>query len=77
MTAIEELDAISGVRLMFASGMARELRVRARLGIRELAERAGVDPTALWRWEHGKRVPRSAAAMRLAPLYAALAAVEA
>lgn len=44
----------------------RLARVRAGLSVRELAERAGVSPTAVSKFERGKAVPRQSTLLRLA-----------
>ena len=60
---IESLQKLTRARLLAASGEARELRVRGRLSLGEVAEACGVDQSTVWRWETGMRVPRGEAAL--------------
>lgn len=64
-----DLDAIAAVRRLLDSGLAAKLRGDARLGVAELAAAVGVSPVTVWRWERRLRVPRPAAALRLARVY--------
>ncbi|MFI6469007.1 helix-turn-helix domain-containing protein [Streptomyces sp. NPDC050516] len=52
------------VRTEASSGAARLARIKARLSLSEIAELCGVDPSTIWRWERGKRVPRGEPALR-------------
>ena len=61
---ITRLRLVSLAREQAASGAARAIRLRRGLSLREVAEAAGVTPTAVWRWENGHRLPRTAAAAR-------------
>jgi transcriptional regulator with XRE-family HTH domain len=65
---VERLRAIAEGRAAIRSGRLRELRERLGLSQRELARALDVDESAVSRWEAGERVPREAAAERLAAL---------
>jgi len=67
-----ELRQIAAVRDKFASGRAREIRLAARVSLREEARAAGVSEAALWRYENAERVPRAAQALALARVLARL-----
>jgi transcriptional regulator with XRE-family HTH domain len=62
------LARLSRVRVLAASGQARELRVAARLSQSEIARACGVSPALVCRWELGERTPRG----RAAEIYAAI-----
>ncbi|MFI5938042.1 helix-turn-helix domain-containing protein [Actinoplanes sp. NPDC051494] len=47
-------------------GLGKRIRQGARMSQQEMARRVGVDTSALWRWEHGKRRPRDDAAVKWA-----------
>jgi transcriptional regulator with XRE-family HTH domain len=74
---IAELRLVSLAREQAASGIARELRIRRGLSVREVADAAGVTPAAVWRWERGERVPRTAVAARYGALLVELAGTSA
>jgi transcriptional regulator with XRE-family HTH domain len=63
------LDRVAAMRCLLASGRARQLRLDARLGLRELARAARVSPTAVSQYERGRHAPRPDAALRLARVY--------
>lgn len=52
--------------LDFSPARLRDLRERSGLLVRDLAARAGIDPSALSRYENGKRTPTPAILIRLA-----------
>jgi DNA-binding transcriptional regulator YiaG len=52
------------VRRMAATGAARAIRETSGLSLSELAEAAAVHKSTIYRWEHGVRRPRGAAAER-------------
>lgn len=53
-----QLERLTRVRALLASGEAKRRRVDAGLSLRELADACGVDATTVWRWEEGRRIPR-------------------
>ena len=55
---------LSLLRGMVESGEARELRLRARLSLGEVAEAVGVSTSTIFRWENGQRRPHGAPALR-------------
>ncbi len=57
---------LAWVRAAANSGAARQARTDARLSLSEVAQLCGVDPSTVWRWEQGKRVPRGEAALQYA-----------
>jgi len=62
-----EVRLVTRGRLLAATGQGRELRVRAGIGLRELARLLGVDPATVTRWERGIHRPlRGHAAERYA-----------
>ena len=65
---IAEATDLAKVRRMIESGLAREVRVRARLNESEAARAVGVHPSTLHRWERGQQVPRGRPALRYAEL---------
>lgn len=62
---------LAKMREMVRDGRARDLRVGARLTLREVAVEIGVNPATVHYWEHGRR-PRGEAAWRYAKLLASL-----
>lgn len=56
--------SLASVRSLIRSGAARAIRQANRLSLAEVARDVGVTPTAVCRWEHGKRYPRGASALR-------------
>ena len=62
----EDLRRISAVRLLVATGKAREQRESRRLTLREIADTIGSSPSTVYRWETGTSQPRSAHALRWA-----------
>ena len=53
-----------GVREAAKSGEAREVRLRAGLSLREVAEAVNVGTSTIYRWETAERRPRGKAALR-------------
>lgn len=51
------MATVSRVRRLFASSRARQLRLRSRLSVRELASMCGVAHATLSRWETGASAP--------------------
>lgn len=73
MTVIqEEVLLVAEGRLALCTGRARELREKARLSQVDCASVVEVEPATYCRWESGGRVPRDAAARRLAMFLRAL-----
>lgn len=64
MAAVE----IARARELLRSGRAQEIRENAGLSRAEIAADLGVDQSAIWRWERGKRAPRGNVAKRYAQL---------
>jgi DNA-binding transcriptional regulator YiaG len=56
--------ALAEVRLWAESGIARQIRERARLSEAEVAAPIGVTVPTVSRWERGLRIPRGQAALR-------------
>lgn len=67
---------LSEARRALRDGSAREIRERAKLTQREVAESVGVSADAVTRWEQGSRSPRGTAALRYARLLAQLREVQ-
>lgn len=67
---------VAETRAALRAGRVRRLRIKLGLSQRELAEAVGggVDAATISRWENGVRVPRTAAAARLAAVLRALEA---
>lgn len=63
---IEALKRVSEVRLMLASGQARERRLSLCMSLREVAAALDIDPGTVSRWECGLVQPRAASALKLA-----------
>jgi len=61
-----ELQRMAEVRRRLKDGEAREVRRAAGVSLSEMACAVGVSPTAIWRYENGSRVPRTAAALAYA-----------
>ena len=57
-------ERLAHVRRLTASGLARSIRIAARVSQSEVAQEAGVTPSAIARWEGGSRLPRGEAALR-------------
>ncbi|MFE5868885.1 helix-turn-helix domain-containing protein [Streptomyces roseifaciens] len=68
-----EISRLSRVRADALSGQARQIRLNTRVSLSELAGLCGVDPSTVWRWEQGIRVPRGEAALRYAQALEVLA----
>ena len=64
---------LAEARKQVRSGEARELRLRARLSLAELANEIGVNASTLLRWEGGRRQPSGVPAVRYARLLRELA----
>lgn len=60
----EETIQLSKVRALTASGMARSIRISAKLSLPEVAEAVGVSAAAVYRWEKDERRPTGEAAIR-------------
>jgi len=65
---INKAGRLARVKAMAASGQAREVRLRCRLSLRDVALAVGVDASTVGRWEGGSRIPRGDAAWRYADL---------
>ena len=50
-------------RRLLADGTARKTRIRNGLSLADMAGPAGITPATLWRWEQGRRVPRTSEAL--------------
>ncbi|MCU1624235.1 MAG: hypothetical protein JWL79_3080 [Frankiales bacterium] len=70
-----ELLLLARARRYAASGEGQEIRVRAGLSVREVAEAVGVARHTLWKWERGERVPRADGATAWASFLGELAKV--
>jgi DNA-binding transcriptional regulator YiaG len=64
---------LAEARELARSGEARELRLKARLSLAELAQDVGVHATSVFAWESGRRKPSGDAAVRYAGLLRELA----
>jgi DNA-binding XRE family transcriptional regulator len=64
----EQLNQLSSVRRLAASGEARTRRIDRRIRLREMAAALDVQPSTLSRWETGRSAPRSEVALRWAEL---------
>jgi transcriptional regulator with XRE-family HTH domain len=58
------MAALVIARRFSQEGLGREIRERARLSVRELAEIVGIDASTLSRWERGQTRPCGLAASR-------------
>lgn len=54
------------------AGLGKQIRQQAGIAQQDMARRIGVDQSALWRWENGKRRPRDEAAVKWAQQLARL-----
>lgn len=68
--------SLARIRRLLADGTARRIREQAGLSRAEIARDLGVDESAIYRWEAGRRVPRAAVAARYADLLAELLELE-
>jgi DNA-binding transcriptional regulator YiaG len=68
----EDLSRIVWVREMVRLGVTQKIRRAAGLSIDHIAEAAEVDPSTVYRWEIGERVPRAQGALRYARVLDAL-----
>lgn len=59
---------LARVKTMAADGRARQVRLDARLSLRDVGLAVGVDTSTVGRWERGERIPRGDAAWRYADL---------
>jgi transcriptional regulator with XRE-family HTH domain len=57
-------SALVTARRLASTGVGRELRLRASLSVRDVADCIGVDAATLSRWERGECRPRREAAVR-------------
>ena len=71
-----ELLAVIRARHLLRSGAGREARVRSGLSLADVSAACGVSMNTLWRWEHGDRSPRPAAALRYLELVDGLLSLE-
>ncbi len=65
MSTTTNIQSLVELRRALLDGTFRQQRQRAGLTLAEVARAAGVSPSALSRWEHGHRLPRTADALRL------------
>lgn len=59
---------LAAVRALTNSGVARSIRLAARLSLSEVADEVGASTSAVHRWERGQRNPRGEAALRYGAL---------
>jgi transcriptional regulator with XRE-family HTH domain len=71
---VRDLVAVGAVRRACLNGDARHIRRLAGVSMEQMAAACGVSYATLLRWEHGRRSPRTRAALRLASVLAALVA---
>lgn len=69
---IESAQRITAARQMLADGTARTIRKQAGLSLADAGSVVGVDQVTVWRWETGRRVPRSEHALKYGALLRAL-----
>ena len=74
-TTLEELEQIGTIRVLFHSGVAREMREQAGASQGETAAIAGVHFTTISKIETGTRSPRPELALKLAAIYSTYADV--
>jgi transcriptional regulator with XRE-family HTH domain len=67
-----ELETVARVREALGSGLARAVRLTARVSLAEAARSAGVAAPTLLRWERGELRPRAAHALAYARVLACL-----
>ncbi len=58
-----ELLELTRLRTFLRTGAGRELRLRAGLSLREVAEAVGTSNVTVLKWERGDQVPRGPAAI--------------
>lgn len=63
---VDSLSSIAWARRALRTGVARSIREAAGVSGGEFAAGVGVTPSAVSRWERGKRTPRAAEAERVA-----------
>jgi transcriptional regulator with XRE-family HTH domain len=69
---VSEARALVIASRLSSTGAGRDLRLRARLSVRDVAGCVGVDAATLSRWERGQCHPRRAAAVRWVEVCAAI-----
>lgn len=69
----EEIEQIALIRDLLLSGEASQMREGAHMLRSETAGQVPCHPSALGRWEEGKRTPRPDVALRLAEIYGGFA----
>jgi transcriptional regulator with XRE-family HTH domain len=72
-TQLTDALALTWSRTAIRSGLAADLRVAAELSQAEVAAAIGVTPTAVQKWESGRRMPRGQVAVRYARFLVQLA----
>jgi len=61
---IDEAAELAEVRQLIRTGAGRAVRLGRGLSYGEAAHASGVSVAAIWRWEHGTRVPSGEPALR-------------
>lgn len=69
---IESAQRVTAARQMLAGGTGRAIRKDAGLSLADAGSVVGVDQVTVWRWETGRRVPRSEHALKYGALLRAL-----
>ena len=64
----DEVLELAWVREEVASGRAEDTRRKSHLSYRTMADGADVSKSTVYRWEHGRTLPRGRAALRYARL---------
>lgn len=73
---LDPVAELAIIRSRAASGEARQLRLRARLSLSEVADHCGAVTTTVSRWESGERRPRGEAGLKYARLIAQLSTLD-
>lgn len=63
MTPRTTLERVATARKLTANGEARRLRQAANLSLADIGNACGIEPATIWKWETGRRRPRTGEAL--------------
>jgi transcriptional regulator with XRE-family HTH domain len=63
---------LARIRALCKSGYAHQIRIKAGVSLKEIADDVGVTESAISYWENGLRAPRTASALKYAEVLAGL-----